>query len=356
MNDEKIKIGITIGDINGIGAEILIRTFSDARMLHFCTPIIYGSGRVLGYYRKVLGVQDFNINRINDATQAHTKKINLVSCWEEEIEIEMGKSTSNGGKYAQIALQYAVDDLKLGKIDALVTMPINKHNIQSQTFNYAGHTEYLQAQFETKDSLMFLISEQMRVGVVCGHVPMAAVAQQITVPKILSKLRLMQECLQNDFSINRPKIAVLGLNPHAGDSGTIGSEEQTIIKPCIEKAKQEGILAFGPYPADGFFSAHSYQKFDAVLAMYHDQGLIPFKTLCFETGVNYTAGLPIVRTSPDHGTAYELVGKSQASLEPFRQALYQAIFLYKNRKLNESLKANALVKTVLASEGDNVNI
>jgi 4-hydroxythreonine-4-phosphate dehydrogenase len=266
----------------------------------------------------------------------------------------MGKSTTIGGKYAHIALQYAVDDLKVGKIDALVTQPINKHNIQSDKFPYAGHTEYLQKEFEAKESLMLLIADQMRVGVVTGHIPVADVAKQVTIEKILSKLRTMNQSLQTDFGINRPKIAVLGINPHAGDEGTIGKEELTVIKPAIAKANDEGILAFGTFAADGFFAAQHYKKFDAVLAMYHDQGLIPFKALCFETGVNYTAGLPIVRTSPDHGTAYDLVGKGTATLEPFRQAIYQAIRIHKTRHENIALHANTLKKTVLASEGDNV--
>lgn len=338
----KIKIGISIGDVNGIGLEVIIKTLIDTRIMNYCTPIVYGHTKVASFHRKALDINDFQFHVINDANQAHDKRPNMINCWEEDVKIELGQTTETGGKYAFISLERALEDLIAGKTDALVTAPINKHNIQNESFQFAGHTEYIQAKVEASDSLMFLLSEDIRVGVVTGHIPVNEVAGKITKEKILSKLNLMNQSLKKDFWIQKPKIAVLGLNPHAGDNGLIGNEELETIIPAINEANEKGIFAFGPYAADGFFAAHTYSQFDAVLAMYHDQGLIPFKQMAFENGVNYTAGLPIVRTSPDHGTAYDIAGKNMASANSFREALFTAINIVQRRREGDELSANPL--------------
>lgn len=343
MNKDKIKIGISIGDINGIGLEIIIKTLMDNRMMNHFTPIVYGSPRIASYHRKVLGINDFSFNRIRDVKEASQKRPNMQVCWNEEVIIELGKSSNVAGEYALKSLQYALDDLKTGKIQALVTAPVNKNNMQSDAFKFPGHTEYLQHEFGASNSLMFLISDNLRVGVVTGHIPLKEVASQITKENILKKLKLMNNSLKTDFGISKPRIAVLGLNPHAGDNGTLGMEEQEIIAPAIQHAKENNnILAFGPYPADGFFGSGKFSSFDAVLAMYHDQGLIPFKALEFGSGVNFTAGLPIIRTSPDHGTGYDIAGKNQADIDSFRSAIFAAIDIYKTRNENLELMAGAI--------------
>lgn len=349
---DKIKIGISIGDVNGIGLEVIIKTLADSRIMDYCTPIVYGHTKVASFHRKALNITDFQFNVIAEPAQANAKRANMINCWEEDVKIEMGQSTETGGKYAFKSLERAVNDLVAGNIDALVTAPINKHNIQSDAFHFAGHTEYLQEKAGAKDSLMFLISDDLRVGVVTGHIPVNDIAQKITQEGILSKLKMMNESLKKDFWIRKPKIAVLGLNPHAGDNGLIGGEEIETIIPAIELAKASGILAMGPYAADGFFANGSYKKFDAVLAMYHDQGLIPFKQISFESGVNFTAGLNIVRTSPDHGTAYDIAGKDQASETSFREALFAAIHIVKNRKESAELAENPLVFAKLSRDRD----
>jgi 4-hydroxythreonine-4-phosphate dehydrogenase len=349
---EKLKVGISIGDVNGIGLEIIIKTLADNRILDYCTPIVYGHTKVASFHRKALGMNDFNFNVIADASQVNHKRANIINCWEEDVKIELGLSTQTGGKYAFLSLEKAVADLVSGSIDALVTAPINKHNIQSESFNFPGHTEYLQERAAGADSLMFLVSETLRVGVVTGHIPVTAIAQNITTAKILSKLKLMNESLRRDFWIRKPKIAVLGLNPHAGDNGLIGDEELTIIGPAIQEAQAAGILAMGPYPADGFFANGAYLKFDAVLAMYHDQGLIPFKQIAFENGVNFTAGLNIVRTSPDHGTAYDIAGKNLASEISFREAIFSALHIVKNRREQDKLQENTLPFSKLSRDRD----
>ena len=349
---DKIKIGISIGDVNGIGLEVIIKTLIDTRIMNYCTPIVYGHTKVASFHRKTMDINEFQFHVINDANQAHDKRPNMINCWEEDVKIELGQATEIGGKYAFISLERALDDLIAGKTDALVTAPINKHNIQSESFQFAGHTEYIQSKVNAPDSLMFLVSEDIRVGVVTGHIPVSEVPEKITKEKILSKLELMNQSLKKDFWVQKPKIAVLGLNPHAGDNGLIGNEELETIIPAINEANAKGIFAFGPYAADGFFAAHTYTKFDAVLAMYHDQGLIPFKQLAFENGVNYTAGLPVVRTSPDHGTGYDIAGKNMASANSFREALFTAINIVQRRKESAELIANPLKLSKFSKDRD----
>lgn len=349
---EKIKVGISIGDVNGIGLEVIIKTLADARVFDYCTPIVYGHTKVASFHRRLSNVHDLNFNVISEASQAVHKKANMINCWEEDVKIEVGVNNEIGGKYAFLSLQKATDDLVKGDIDALVTAPINKENIQNDEFKFPGHTEYLQERDNAPESLMFLVSDTLRVGVVTGHIPVTKIAESITVEKILGKLKLMNASLQTDFWIRKPRIAVLGLNPHAGDNGLIGTEEQTTIIPAIEEARANDIMAFGPYPADGFFANGTYMQFDAVLAMYHDQGLIPFKTIAFESGVNYTAGLKFVRTSPDHGTAYDIAGKNLASEISFREALFTAIHIVKHRRETAELNENPLKFTKLSRDRD----
>jgi len=349
---EKIKVGISIGDVNGIGLEIIIKTLADAAIMDYCTPIVYGNSKVVSFHRRAIGTQDFNYNIIGSPAEALHKKANIINCWDEDVKIDLGQSNETGGKYALLSLERATTDLLAGHIDALVTAPINKDNIQSDEFKFPGHTEYLQERDGKAESLMFLVSDTLRVGVVTGHIPVAKIAASITVEKILAKLKLMNESLKKDFWIRKPKIAVLGLNPHAGDNGLIGDEEQKVIVPALEEARAAGILAMGPYPADGFFANATYAKFDAVLAMYHDQGLIPFKQISFESGVNYTAGLSFVRTSPDHGTAYDIAGQNKASEVSFREALFTAIHIVRYRRENLVLNENPLQFTKLSRDRD----
>ncbi|WP_372640447.1 4-hydroxythreonine-4-phosphate dehydrogenase PdxA [Ancylomarina sp.] len=331
MKDTKIKVGITQGDINGIGYEVIIKTLMDPRILELCTPIIYGSPKVAAYHKKALDIEEFSSNNIKTAQESHSKRINIINCTDENIKVELGKSTSSAGVASFASLEAAVKDLKEGDIDVLLTAPINKKNIQSKDFVFPGHTEYLEARIDSGKSLMLLISEKLRVGVVTGHIPISKVSESITEEKIIEKLDILNKSLIQDFGIRKPKVAVLSLNPHAGDDGLIGSEEKDVIIPAIEKARKSGIMALGPYPADGFFGSNDYSKFDAILAMYHDQGLTAFKALSFDSGVNFTAGLSKVRTSPAHGTAYAIAGTNVASPESFQKALYMAIDVYKNR-------------------------
>jgi len=328
--ERKIRLGITHGDFNGISYEVIIKALSDNRMLDFFTPVVYGLSRVMSYNRKNLNLHDFNFNTIRDVSGVRTGKINLINLNEEEIRIEYGKSNMVAGKYAHIALNKAVTDLKSKKINVVVTAPINKENIKSDDFIFPGHTEFFAHEFEAKEHLMLMVCDKLKIGNVTGHIPLKDVPGKITEELIISKLSVLEESLKIDFGIDKPKIAILGLNPHAGENGNIGTEENEIIRPAILKAKKNGMLAFGPFPADGFF-ANDYTRYDAVLAMYHDQGLIPFKTIAFSSGVNYTAGLPYVRTSPAHGTAYDKAGKNIASPESLRSAMYLAVDIYKNR-------------------------
>lgn len=343
MIANKVIIAITHGDINGIGYEVILKALSDQRVYEDFIPVIYGSSKVAGFYRKQLDIQGINLNIINSVEEAHAKKINIINCTEDEIRVEPGKSTEEAGKSAFAALEKATADMRKGVVDLLVTAPINKKNIQSDSFHFPGHTEYLEQLFGDKNSsLMLLVNDVMRVAVVTGHVPVKNISSIITKDLILEKLNILNQSLKEDFTIIRPRIAVLGLNPHAGDDGVLGEEEETIIKPALKEAQEKGLLCFGPFPADGFFGSGHFKKFDGILAMYHDQGLIPFKAISMESGVNYTAGLSIIRTSPAHGTAYDLAGRNLASEESFRQALFMAYDIFQNRKNNMEIHSNPL--------------
>ena len=340
--NQKIKVGISQGDINGISYEVIIKSLMDNRIFELFTPILYGSSKVLTYHRKAINVNNFSMYNIKTPADANLKRANIINCLDDNIRVELGKSTQMAGEASFTSLEKATEDLKNGAIDVLVTAPINKYNIQIEGFNFPGHTEYLKEKFGAEDVLMLMVNDNLRVGVVTGHIPLKDVPAAITKENILNKLRILNNSLIQDFVVTNPRIAVLGLNPHAGDKGLIGKEEQEIIIPAIDAAKEEGIMALGPYPADGLFGSDDFSKFDAILAMYHDQGLAPFKTLAFSNGVNYTAGLPIVRTSPAHGTAFEIAGKGVANPESFRQALYLAVDIYKNRQEYLKLKTNPL--------------
>ena len=342
MEKKTIIAGISHGDINGIGYEVIIKALMEPTINDICVPVVYGSPKVAAYHRKALNINNFSFNNIRTAEEAHPKKANMINCLGDDIRVELGKSTRQGGEAALEALEKAVEDLKSGKINVLVTAPIDKNNIQSENFHFNGHTEYLRIKAGAPDVLMFMIGESMRLGLATDHVPLSAVPEMITVDLLLRKLRLMNQSLIMDFAVRKPKIAVLGLNPHAGDNSLIGNEEAQVIEPAVTQAVKEGILAFGPYPADGFFGAGSFSKFDGILAMYHDQGLAPFKALSFDTGVNFTAGLPFIRTSPAHGTAFQIAGKGEASEGSFRHALYLACDIYWNRKLYSEITRNPL--------------
>jgi 4-hydroxythreonine-4-phosphate dehydrogenase len=342
-----IKVGISHGDINGVGYEVIIKTFLDNRILEMCTPIVYGSSKVASFHRKALNLENFSFNIIAKSQDANPKRANLINCTNDDINIEIGKSTTEAGLASIKALNLAVDDAIQGKIDVLITAPINKENVQSKEFNFNGHTEFLQSKTNSDDVLMLLCSEVMRVGIVTSHLPLSKVPQVISEEVILKKLQILNKSLIEDFGVRKPRIAVLGLNPHSGDGGLLGTEENDIIIPAIKKAKENNIMAFGPYAADGFFGNGNFKKFDAILAMYHDQGLAPFKALSFEDGVNYTAGLPIVRTSPAHGTAYDIAGKNMASPDSFRQAIYLACDIFNNRKMYKELNENPLKVEVI---------
>lgn len=333
MNQRKNKpvIGISIGDINGIGAEVTMKALLDNRIQKLITPVIYAHGKAITFYRKQLEMEDFNFMQIKSIDEVHHKKINLINVVDESPEVLPGVETQEAGKLAFAALNHAIQDLKNNKIEALVTAPLNKNNINSEELKFVGHTEYLTEAFGATDSLMFLVAEDIRVGIVTGHIPLKDVAKKVNAENIKTKLNLMIKSLIDDFGINKPRIAVLGLNPHAGEDGLLGDEEINIIQPVIKDFKDKGHLVFGPYPADGFFGMLHQKKFDGVLAMYHDQGLIPFKSLAFETGVNFTAGLPIIRTSPDHGTAYNIAGKNIADEGSMRAAILQAYDIIKNK-------------------------
>ena len=343
MRKNKVIVGITQGDVNGIGYEVIIKTLLDNRIYEVCTPIVYGSPKVAAYHRKALNINNFSLNIIKHASEANLKRANIINCNDDNIRVELRKSTKMAGEAAFHALDRAKKKKKNGDIDVLVTAPINKHNIQSKDFNYPGHTEYLEEKSEEGSAIMLMVSEVMRVGVVSGHVPVFKLSEYITKDNILRKLRLLNQTLIQDFGIIKPVIAVFGLNPHAGDKGLIGTEENDIIIPAINEAKEEGIVAIGPYPADGFFGKTDINSFDGILAMYHDQGLAPFKAISFDSGVNYTGGLSFVRTSPAHGTAFEISGKNLASENSFRQAVYLAVDTFKNRKNYIELKKNSMV-------------
>lgn len=338
---KKIRIGISVGDVNGVGLEVIMGALSDARMFDICTPVVYASSKFALTYQKAIGVKNFNFNFVSKNGKLNHKRPNLIDCWDEEPELNIGEETPHGGVYALKSLQATVNALEKNDVDAIVTAPINKHNIQSDTFNFPGHTEYLANAF-SGNSLMFMISGDIKIGVVTGHIALSDVASTINEDRITEKIDQIHLSLKHDFGIRRPKIAVLGLNPHSGDKGVIGSEDDVLIAPTIKKSFEQGKLVYGPYSADSFFASDVHKQFDAVLAMYHDQGLIPFKTLSFNKGVNFTAGLSVIRTSPDHGTAYDIVGKSLANPSSFREAIYLACKLYRNRGENQVLSTNPL--------------
>lgn len=345
MDNQKLKVGITQGDINGIGYEVIIKTLIDNRIFDFCTPIVYGSSKIAALHRKTLEIENFSLNVINSPSDANPKRANIINCVDDEVKVEISKPSPEAGLSALMALERATDDLKNGLIDVLVTAPINKKNIQSATFHFPGHTEFLEQKFgEGKKGMILMVCDVMRIAVLTGHVPLRDVYRYVNVDNIIEKLDIFNESLKKDFGIHRPRIAVLGLNPHAGDNGLLGTEEQDAIIPAIKKANENGILAFGPYPPDGFIGAGSFKSFDGVLAMYHDQALVPFKALANDRGVNFTAGLPIVRTSPDHGTAYDKAGIGKASPDSFRAALFMALDIWQNRLNYEEITRNPLKK------------
>ena len=341
---EKLKIGISIGDINGIGLEVILKTLNHEKIQEICVPIIYGSSKVVAYHKNITGIDDFHFQPLKNTERIHTGKINVVNCWDEVVNITLGKATEDGGKYAFLSLEKAVGDLKHGILDALVTAPINKKAMQLVKFPYPGHTEYLTQKMEESDSMMMMVNDDLRIGLVTNHLPIKEVASSITKELIIAKLKVMENTLKKDFGIDRPTIAVLGLNPHASDGSVFGDEEEKIIRPAIVQLKKGGMLVNGPFPADGFFGSGQFKKYDAILAMYHDQGLIPFKTLSFGSGVNFTAGLSFIRTSPDHGTAYDLAGKNSADPSSFRNAMFLAIDVARNRKDYFEMRENALVR------------
>jgi 4-hydroxythreonine-4-phosphate dehydrogenase len=344
---EKIRIGITHGDFNGIGYEIMLKTFMDSALNDFFTPVVYGSAKAAAYYRKTLNLEQFSFNQITAADAANPKKANIINV-SDNIKVEMGQPSQESGESAVKALDKAVADLQAGKIDVIVTCPLNKFTSQSKErgFNFAGHTEYFAEKFNAPDYMMMMVNDIMKIGFVTGHIPLSQVASTLSVELILNKLKILYNSLKTDFLIQEPRIALLSLNPHSGDSGLFGREEIDFIIPAIEQAKSEGLLVFGAYSADGFFASGAFRQFDAILAMYHDQGMIPFKSIGILGGVNYTAGLPIVRTSPAHGTAYDITGKGLASPDSFRDALFLAANICANRKLQDELNANVLqIKT-----------
>ena len=338
----KIRVGITHGDFNGVSYELIIKSLTDSRMIELFTPIVYGSSKIASYFRKALHVDDFSFNIIQKSESPNHKRANLINIHNDEVKVEIGKSTEIAGKLAYAALEEAVEGLKFQNIDVLVTAPINKQNIQSESFDFPGHTEYLAKKFNADNHLMLMVCENLRLGVITGHMPLKDVSSALSIDLVMSKVRTMNESLIRDFGIRKPKIALLGLNPHSGDDGLLGKEENEVIIPAIKKSFEEDILVYGPYPADGFIGARSYRDFDGVLAMYHDQGMVAFKSLAFDSGVNYTAGLPIIRTSPAHGTAYDIAGKNMASTESFHKAIYLALDIYKNRKMHDELNENPL--------------
>lgn len=353
VQNEKPIIGITTGDLNGIGPELIIKTFSDNRLLDLCTPVIFSSSKVINFYRRLLQDYPFNFTNTKDLTKLNYKQVNIFNCWDEEVPIQPGALTESGGKYAIRSLMVAAQCLKDNELDAIITAPIHKSNTQLPDFPYTGHTPFLKDKFGVKDVLMLLYSNDLRVALVTEHIAINKVAGNITKELVISKLQLLRDSLIKDFGIMKPKIAVLGLNPHAGDGGQIGDEEQNIIKPVIDAQQQHGHLVFGPYSADAFFARSSYKQFDAVLAMYHDQGLIPFKTIAHGEGVNYTAGLPAIRTSPDHGTAFDIAGKNMADIGSFQEAIFQALDLLRQRKEYALYTADPLRRGRIEKEKDN---
>ena len=352
MENRKIRVGITQGDINGVGYEVILKVFQEAGMLELCTPIIYGSPKIASFHRKALELNT-NFLTIDQAEDAVDGKVNLVTCIEEEVKIDLGKPTKESGQAALAALERSIIDYRSGLIDVLVTAPINKHTIQSDTFHFPGHTEYIEQRAgDGNKALMILMKDDFRIALVTGHVPVRDIPSILTKELIEEKAEIFNKSLKQDFGIGCPRIAVFSLNPHVGENGLLGTEEQNIIIPAIEELKSKGIQCFGPYPSDGFMGAGNFTHFDGILAMYHDQGLAPFKALAMDEGVNYTAGLPIVRTSPAHGTAYDIAGQGVASEDSFRQAVYVAIDVFRNRCMEREISANPLRKQYYEKRDD----
>ena len=359
MEDRLIKVGITHGDINGVGYEVILKTFADERVSELCIPIIYGSQKIVHYHQKILELANLSLKLIKAPEDAVPGKLNLINCITDDVKIELSKPTAEAGLAAYKSLEAAVADAKRGAIDTILTAPINKHTIQSEAFHFSGHTEYLEEHFGENGaykSLMILMRGRLRVALVTGHIPLGEVKSRITQDGITEKLVIFNTALKQDLNVIKPRIAVLALNPHAGDNGLLGDEEQMIIKPAMAEAEKNGVMTFGPYPADGFFGSDLCFRFDGVLAMYHDQGLAPFKALAMEDGVNFTAGLPIVRTSPAHGTAYDIAGQNKASEESFRQALYASLDICRNRSIYRKITSNPLKKQYVDRGGDNVKL
>lgn len=352
MEERKIRVGITHGDINGVGYEVILKAFSDPTMLELCTPIIYGSPKVAAYHRKAMDIQTtFSI--VNSRADIQDGRVNILNCTEDELKVELTKPTAEAGKAALSALEKALQDYREGVFDVLVTAPINKHTIQSDTFHFPGHTEYIEERVgKGEKALMILLKDDFRVALVTGHIPVSEISRTLTKELIMEKMAIFHRSLKQDFGIDSPRIAVLSLNPHAGDEGLIGTEEQIVIIPAMQEMMAKGVLCVGPYPADGFMGSGNYAHFDGILAMYHDQGLAPFKALAMDEGVNFTAGLPIVRTSPAHGTAYDIAGQGIASEDSFRQAIYVALDVFRNRQIEREINARPLRKQYYEKRDD----
>lgn len=349
---EKIKVGISIGDINGIGIEVIIKSLSAGQLLNYCTPVIYGSSKVLSYHKNIVDA-DFHFHSIRSVDHAQAGKINIINCWQENVNITLGKATKEGGEFALRSLDAAAKDLKEGQIDALVTAPINKEAMKMAEFKFTGHTEFLTYLLDGEENLMFMVNEDLRIGLATNHLPLDQIAPHLTKDLLVRKLRIMHDSLKMDFGIERPTIAVLGLNPHASDNGVIGDEEERTIRPAVVECKKKGMMVVGPFAADGFFGSGQYRKYDGILAMYHDQGLIPFKLLSFGSGINFTAGLGRIRTSPDHGTGFDIAGQNLADPSSFRRALFLAMDIVRNRMQYTDMHANVLVKREQPQEDAN---
>lgn len=350
--EKKPIIGISCGDLNGIGPEIIIKTLSDSRINEYCIPVIFGNNRVFNFYRKGLPDYNFNFTVTKELSKLNSRQLNIYNCWEEEIAINPGELNETGGKYAVKSLLAAATALKNKEIDILVTAPIHKKNVYNDEFPFTGHTPFLQSFFNVKDVLMLMVAGNFRVGLVTEHIPIKEVASHLSRSAILSKILLMNESLKKDFNVQRPKIAVLALNPHAGDNGLVGNEEEEIIRPAVKDGKQHNVIVEGPFAADGFFGRHHHLRFDGVLAMYHDQGLIPFKSLSMEEGINFTAGLPFIRTSPDHGTAFDIAGRDLADASSLMAAIFEAIDIFRKKNFYTDIRKNPLKKRFMATGVD----
>lgn len=350
MEKEKYTVGITLGDYNGIGPEVIIKVLNDERIYKYCNVVVYGQKNIISFYTRQLKIQNFNIQEVKDTTALNPKLPNIINCWTEQVEVQPGQNTAEGGSRALLCLNAGIKDLVEKKIDVLVTGPVNKSNISQHLPDFTGQTELVSKAAGNENSMMLLVDDGLRVGLVTNHVSLKEVTGKIDINLILAKLETLNNTLKQDFLISRPRIAVMGLNPHAGDNSLLGKEEKDIIAPAVNRAKEKGMLVVGPFSADGFFGSQHFRKFDAVLAMYHDQGLVPFKTLSFGTGVNFTAGLNVVRTSPDHGTGYDIAGKDLADSDSLRNAIFTGIDIIRNRNAYKQMTANPVEKVVVDRE------